>query len=362
MIYDRRKISLRQALLLFTTILASPVVRFIPRATVKVAKQAAWLSPLISFVILVLYFILLQSLYKRHQNESLIEIFQDILGKILGKTLSMFYFLLITILASFYTRMYAERIVSTIFPNVNIIFIILVMIVTVAYVMRGGIVTLARMNELFIPILIVIFLVSDILLMPQMKINNFLPITYEDIIPILRGSLFAIGLWPYLTFILMFSDKITNKENLKNAGFQTSILIIFLITIAITTPLGVFGWSLITKMPIPYFYAIREISLFDIIERIEAGAITLWLLSDFMIISCFTFAAVHILQLLFKTSDTKPLINVYTVIIFFLSILISKSGFELNVLSEKVFLPVNIFVGLIVPLIIFIIGKFRGKI
>jgi spore germination protein KB len=362
MIYDRRKISLRQTLLLFINILASPVIRFVPTEAIKAAKQAAWLSPLISFVVLVLYFLLLQNLFKRHENESLIEIFQDIIGRLLGRALSMFYFLWITLLASYYTRMYAERVVSTLFPNVNIILIILVMLITVAYVMRDGIVTLARMNEIFVLIIILIFLISGTLLMPQMKIKNFLPITYEDIIPIFKGSLSIIALWPFFTFILMFSDKITNKENLKKGGFQASILITFLVTISITISLGTFGWSIVTKTPVPYYYAIRQISLFNIIERIEAGAITIWLLADFIIISSFTFAAVHILKLLFKTSDTKPLINIYTVILFFLSLLIGRSRFELSALSEDVLLPVNIFMGLVVPLIIFIVGKFRGRI
>jgi len=115
-------------------------------------------------------------------------------------------------------------------------------------------------------------------------------------------------------------------------------------------------------MPIPYLNTMMQISLFDIIERVEAGIIMFWIVTDFMLISIFIYSAIHMLRLSFNLSNIKPLTTIYIVGIFYLSLALAKSTLELRTLSEYVITPMNIVMGFILPILIFGVGKLRKKV
>ena len=54
MISGKDKISIRQAMYLFLTIVASPAIRLVPVYAAQTAEEAAWLAPIVAAVILFL--------------------------------------------------------------------------------------------------------------------------------------------------------------------------------------------------------------------------------------------------------------------------------------------------------------------
>jgi hypothetical protein len=68
------------------------------------------------------------------------------------------------------------------------------------------------------------------------------------------------------------------------------------------------------------------------------------------------------LKWLFKLKDTKPLISIYLILLYVLSSYLARNLFELRQLSNILFLPGNIILGLIIPMIAFMIGKLRRKV
>jgi hypothetical protein len=181
------------------------------------------------------------------------------------------------------------------------------------------------------------------------------------IIPVFKGSLIVTASWAYFIIILMFSDKINNKVNIVKLGTKFHLLLTFLTLQSIIVPVGIFGWSVVTKLPNPYFTSITEMSVFGVIERLEAGVVAVWILTDFVLIATFAFAALHILKLITKASDTKPFINIYSVLVFFLSLFLARSNFELKAIAVPILIPLNIFMEYILPLIVFIVGKIRRR-
>jgi spore germination protein KB len=359
---DNGKISVRQAMIFIILVFCAPAIRYIPIYTAQNAKHAAWLTPLIAVCFEIVYMLIWASFIKKYGSKSYIDIIKDVVGKILGTVIIIMYFLWITFLLSYNVRMYAERIVSSAMPNVSIFIVLGAMLLLVGYIVKNGIITLAKMCELFFILLAIIFVFYNTLILPLIHIENLFPITHKDIWPAFLASFGVLAIFSYNILIFIFNDKIDHKGEFKKISIHTIIILTLISMAVIIVPLGIFGWSLLIKLPMPFLNSMMEISLFDIIERLEAGIIIFWVTADFALISVFVYSAMHILRLSFNLSNIKPIKVIYMIGIFFLSLIIAKSTLELKILSETVITPLNIVMGFCIPILIYIIAKIRKKV
>ncbi len=359
---DREKISLKQALFLFLTAVYTPAVRLAANYTAIEANHAGWLCPLASFPVLVILLWLIKSIYMKHKTASFSDLLNIILGKLAGKIVLMIYIVYITLLLALYVRYYAERLVTSTYPGIKIQLFMVVMLVMVAYILRKGIVIIARMNEIIIIFLTFVFFLLFIFLMPEIEINKLTPISYMDILPVMKGSLGITALWIYIFFIFIFSDRIMEKDKVMDKGLGISVFLLLVTLFLIISSIGSLGASIISRTPLSFYAAVRQVKAFGIFERLESILVTSWVISDFIIISVFTFIILEMVKGLFNLSHIKPLINIFILFIYVLSLYISKNIFELQTYSSAFAVPANIFFGFIFPLILLLIGKIRRKV
>lgn len=355
------KISLRQALLLYLNILFSSSIRFIPSITSEKANQAAWLTPLPSFIILILFIFILNNIYKK-SSASFIDIMYSITGKTIGRVILTFYIIWFQIPIALFLRYYVERILTSIFPNVSTGLFLILLILLVVYVLPSGIVVIARMNELIFVIILVSFLFVVCLALPIIEPSNLLPISYMDIVPILKGSIPITSIWCYLTYIFFIGDEVKDKNKIKKLGFETAISLAIFTIILIATCIGALGYSVVERAPLPFLSVTKLITIFESLGRVHSIIVVLWVTSDFILISTLMYISLNMCKSLFNLTSIKPFINMYGIFICFFTLLICNSKFELEALSSKIVSPGNILFALVIPVLIFIIGKLRRKI
>ncbi len=359
---EKTKISLRQAMLLFIVSFLAPAIRYIPIFTTQEAKQAAWLSPFITIIFEVFYMYIFIKFFKKYKKESFIDILNDVFGKVIGFILCILYFLWLTLMIAYNLRIFAERILGTVNPNLSIILVISILLFLVLYVVKNGIVTLARMNELFIIAIVFVFTLVSILMIPNMDIKNMFPITYKDIYPIFKANFGILAIWSYSIAIFMFADKIKEKTDFKKVSFKLILYITIISIVVIIAPLAIFGHSLVITMPVPFFSSVMQISIFETIERIESMVVIFWIITDFILISVLTYTSVHIIAKMFKLQNPNPFIKIYIFGILFFALCIANSTFELSTISVYILTPLNILMGYCIPVLTFVIAKIRGKV
>lgn len=357
-----KKISIRQAVFIFLTVIFTPAIRIIPVYTAERAKQAAWLSPVAAIVMLIVLSFIWQALYKKYQGYSLMEIYSDITGKIIGRILAAVHLVWMVLLTALYVRYFAIRLIGSIYPNISLNIIIISMLAVIVFTLRYGLTTLTRLNEIILPLLLGIFFLLIILMIPNIKLGFLTPISYRSILPILNASIGIMGLLVYFTFLFIFGDRISNKDKIKKTGIKISLFLLIVMTATIVVTLGTFSHSVAQRTQFPFLIAVKQISLFNTIERIESVIVALWVISDYILISFLTMCTLHILKFLFKLSDTKPFISIYMIFIYMLSLYIAGSVFEMEELSSIIIIPGNIALGFVLPAIILLIGKIRKKV
>lgn len=359
---NKGKISLKQAVLLFIVLFCAPSIRFMASYTAPISKQASWLVPFVSMFFYIILILVIYKIFKKYDKESFVEIMQDILGKKIGGILIFLFFLAISFDLSYNIRIFSERLLGSVIPNIDIIVIIGAILALTFYILKDGIVPLARMNEIFLIFIILILVISTILVLPNLDVSNLFPITYKDIVPVFNANIGIVAIFSYITVFFMFSDKIVDRKDFKKISVKLILALTIISLIAIACPIGVFGWSLVSKMPIPFINTVMEISFFDTIERIEAFVVMFWILADFVSICVLTYSAIHIISVYFKINKTNSVLSIYIVSMFFMSLCIAKSTVELNALSKYVIVPLNIVMGYFIPIIVLIVGKVRKKI
>lgn len=359
---DRGMISQYQSITLYVLIFFSPCIRYIPSFTSSVAGRAAWMSIIPMIFIGLLYLYVWNSIMAKYKSISYLNIMKDILGSKIGSICGYIFFIWITIMLAYNVRVYAERILSTATPNINMILLVGMFFLVSFYILKSGIVVLARMSEIFSIIMIVIFFASCVMVAPNIDVTNYFPITYKDIFPAFKGSLGIITIWSYISILFIYYDKVLVREKFKSLNFKLYLFLIIISLLTILIPLGVFGETVLSKMPIPFLSSIMEISFFETIERIDAGIIVFWIITDFMLTALFTYSAMHLVKEEFEIENIRPITSIYLLFVFFLTLIIAKSNFELTSLSTNILTAMNIIIGFIIPFAIFIVGKIRKKI
>lgn len=360
----KNQISIRQLFLIFITIIGSPTLRLLPAHTAKYAKQVSWLSAFVGIGVLILLVFVFSYMFDKLKSGSLLDAAEIILGKVLGRVIWVIYLIWSTVLAALYSRYYGDRLVNSIFPNSYYFVFVLIMLVLVTFVLRSGIDVFARMIEIILPLAIFVYALTCVILLPIVDINNLTPVTHKDILPVLTGSISPIGILCYISFVFLMADKVKNKNkgSIKRMGFISSGVLLPLVTAGIIMPVGILGYNAVTKLNLPFFSASKATSFLGIIDRLESGIVATWVLTDFAIISVFLFVGLNINKKLFNLSDEKPLISIYVVLVYILTLYISDSNYEIIAFSEYIALPVNIALGVVIPIIIFALGKLRKKI
>ena len=362
MLSDSRKISIRQAVLIFLTITFTPSIRLIPTYAAQRAKQAAWLSPIISTVLLLLLGLVWQVLYKRYKDCSLMEIYCDITGSIAGRIIAVIYLLWMILLTALYIRYFAIRLVGAIYPNTSISIFTISMLVIVTYTLRFGLPVLARFNEVVLPFLVLVFFLLFLMMIPNIKTEMLTPVSLRSILPVVRASVGSTGILAYFTFIFIFGNRINNKESIKKSSAEMSMFLTAALVLIQISILGTFGYRVAQRTQLPFLVAVKQISVMNIFEKVESIVVSVWVLSDFVIISFFITCALSILGFLLKLRDTKPLISIYVIFSYFLCMLLANNVFEMEKLSDAFAIPGNIILGFVIPAVMLLVGKIRRKV
>lgn len=362
MLAGKQKISCRQAILLFIFASGSPAVRLFPEQTAKIAKQAGWLAPLVSSAAFVLLAFIISKIFKGYKDANLADIYYDVMGVFAGKIIISIYLLWVLLLLALYVRYYAERLVASIMPDASLSFFAISMLILIFFVLRGGLVSIARFSEFFFFLFAIIVYLLFFLSLPDLRMKNLFPISGIDILPIFKSSYVMFGIWVYFLYVFFFGDQINDKEHIMKFGLQGALFLGISTMIVIIQTLGSLGPTVVERMLLPYFVSVKHISLLETVERLESVIIAFWIMADFIIIWFFSYIALKLAKSLFNLSESRLLVTPLVIFAYIFSLYLAKNRFELETFSSGIGLPINIMLGFVFPLVLLIVGKIRKKV
>ncbi|QVK19954.1 GerAB/ArcD/ProY family transporter [Mycoplasmatota bacterium] len=360
MLKSEGKISVKQLMIIFIIAVYTPSARFLPTYVAGEAKQAAWLSPVITLIIFLAIVYASSKLFKKYNTQSYAEILNDITSRFIGKVIVLLYIIWVTYLLVWYVRFYGETLVTLVYPNVDINIFLIVILYLVSITIKSGVVIIARMSETIFLIVTISITVIIALMIPDIKIGNITPISTLDVVPIFKGSIGSTSLI-CLPCLFFFSHEWTKKNEFLIQGFKAGFYIFVLETLIILACIGKLGHTIISNSSLSFWISVKNVELLGFLSGMESLLLSAWLLTDFVIITILTYSALNMFKSLFNLKDYKPFINIHLVIIYLISWIVAKNIWELGELGSAIGVYMDFFLATL-PIFIFLVGRIRKKI
>ncbi|OZU90691.1 spore gernimation protein [Virgibacillus indicus] len=304
---EKGRISTGQmVILLYPTVIATAIL-LVPGITGKFAGNDMWLSPIWASLAGCITILIMAQLHNRFPRQTIIQYSEEIIGKIPGKLIGFIILFFFFHSNGLVLREYGEFVVGNFLPTTPLVVVIGSMIFVSGLAVRGGIEVMARSAQVFVPIVLFLFILIVILLIPDLEPANLLPFFEKGLIPSLKGAIVPTT-WFLQLFAITFILPVLKK---KEGGMKWGMITVFLIMVTLVLS-NLFTMLLFGKLTPTFTYPIMEaaryISIADFIQHLESIVMAIWVSGTFIKISVFYYViAVGTAQLL-NLQDYRPIV------------------------------------------------------
>ena len=356
-----------------TLVLMVPALRHFVTASARYAGRAAWLTPLIAALPLLLYLHFIADFMDcRREGENLQELMLRCLGPKLGRGALALTAAWLLLYSGFVLRTGADRMIITIYPNSSPAAFTVAMGLVCLVAALGKPRTIIRCAQLIKPLVLAALLLILFFALASVKSSNLLPITVNDALPATLGSLAAVNVLLVGVYTLCFVEGncpvSPGRARESSLWLLWMVVLLCLLTTAIT---GMFGAELTAKINRPFFVMVRNLVFFRTVERVEALVAMLWLFPDFLLVSLLLWSAQHCLRLIFRFDPAytgerlldpgqgRWLTWPCALAVIISSLLIGRNATGLELWSSQIIPLLNLGFALLFLPAVYIIGKLK---
>ena len=357
------KISAKQATRLFLIASAAPIIRIVPTYTAMYEKQAAWISAIIALGVCVLIAVFYSKMFnnKKIKVKSMENAFESTYGKFATKIILFIVLFMQILIAATRLRVFTERIQTLVFTDTIPELLMIAFMASAFVISKLRLKYIGRFAELLEFILIIVFAVVIAISMQNFKITNLYPVTIYDIPGALYGTVSFIGIMGLYSYVFYLGDSIEKRDQLLKCGKSAAMLFCITGLGLILITVGSFGYRVVEAFSQPFFMALKSANILGVFEGIESIFVTFWTIADYaMVIYHFVISGV-LLKKIFNLQSRATMIAPVIFIIYILSFTLSKNFFMISQLTDYIILPLNIMIGIILPMVTFLIMKIKNR-
>lgn len=347
------------AFILFGAIVGYGVVN-LPNDAAAAAGTGAWIPLIFITAVVVLFTYFIIYIGYNNENQTLFEYSQKLMGKSVGKLITILYIIYFLLVFSILVRSYSEVVTTFFFHKTPPWAISLFFLLVVGYALTKKIKTIARITEIYIFLVLIGYIFIHFLMATQGKVVNIRPILgSEDITTYAKASfklLFSF-LGPEVIMFIPINKK-TNKGVIKYP-IVSIVLIGLLFIFIVESTISVVGIEDIIYYNASVFKVIKGIDIpyLEIFRRPDGVYIMFWTLSLFCSLCIWSYGVVSLSKKFFKNSS----LNIIILSVIAISFILSQFPKTPDEIEKMLSLAgyIGIFTLIVIPTILFIITKVR---
>lgn len=302
-------------------------------------------------------------LARLYPNQTFPQFSELLLGKVLGKLITLLYLLTIVFASGLILWNLGNFLVTFVLIETPAEIIILIFILLVIAASRFGIGTLGKASDIFFPLFVGLFVLLIVSVSPQINVLNIQPVLEKGASPVIKSFFPYLG-YPYLelSLFLMFTPYVKQKEKITKAfciGLLIGGVVLAILTVMSILVLGV---ETTASRMYPSYLLAQKINIAGFFSRVEIVIAILWFVSIFFQLTI-SFNAMSIcLAQLIGVGDYKRLVFPLGGILFVLPfIIVPNTSYvpELDITTWWVQTSIS---GLVIPLLLLGIALIRKRI
>lgn len=329
--------------------------------TPPVVRQDVWWQSFFAALLGVGFLWVHHQLWQRYPDQTFVQVAETVLGRPLGKLVSLLYLLFFLLMLSLNLRLTGEFFLHAFLPRTPVIVVIGVVAALAAWSSRAGIEVMGRAGQVVFPLLIGSILLIVLLLLKDVQFERLMPpvILHTGPFPHLQDMFSVAGRTVEIAWLGMLVPFVNQREGLFRAAARAQIwqgAIWVIMNIAI---FGVLGRE-IEAHYFPFFAAARLVQIADFLERIDSIFLAVWLFGMFLRAGVLLWAlSVGTAQWL-SLRQYRPLVLPLTGIAVGYAIAQANTFSEIqDYLAPETFTPLTLTFVLVIPLLLLAVSAVR---
>jgi spore germination protein (amino acid permease) len=321
------KISTRQLTFMVIQAQIGVGVLSLPYNVALIAENDSWISILVAGLIIQIIILVMWLLAREYSNLTLFDICTEILGKYLGKLIILCYCGYLMLQGGFLLAKYSQILDRWMLPGTPNWIMIMLLVLTSAYVVKDSLKSIASFFVLVTPLLIILFgLISYTL--KDANLFYLLPVGVTGPVKIFEGSqeaMFSMIGSDLLFFIYPYVYG-TNKGKLKAVTWANVFVTLFysyLVAVSLVCFLSPYD---LNHIPETFIYLIKAYS-FKIIERMDLIFLPIWIICVATTFMYFIYITSNGLAGIFKGKSHRAYLLFVCIITFGIAILLSREEY-----------------------------------
>lgn len=354
------KISVTQFFMLAVTFVISTSDVFLPAFVAQEAKQDAWISVIIATagsLIIANMFLTLGNMYP---DKTLAEYACDILGKPLGMLVGLSYVYFFLAISWLVTSELEEIFVISFNPDSPVIVYGIITILVAAYAVYCGLEVIARINEILLPLGILILLIIALINIPNMDMYKLLPVLYNGIYPPIKGA-FLIQTWLTETVVfLQILPYIKERQKIRKYLNLSILTLGGSLMVGILT-ITVFGVGMTAKLLFPALEYVRFARLGSFLQNLDISIMVVWISGIFVKIAFSYFAGALSLSQALGFKSYKNIIFPVGVLIIAMSCATATKLTNMLFFLKYILPEYFVVMTTLIPLLLLIVAMLRKR-
>lgn len=330
--------------------------------TAGAALKDVWLAKILGILMALPVLMIYAKLLSMFEGKDIFDILNLAFGKIIGRIISLIYIWYALHIGALVLYTFSEF-VSTIGLNETpkIVFMGMLMFLS-TWAVKEGIEVLGRWAEILIVFLVFMISMNFILSIPNMKINNLLPILENGVKPVIKGgfSAFSFPFAETVIFTMVFSC-LKDKKSIFKTYISGLLLSGTVLVFIAARNIMVLGSYVMSTTYYSTYNAVEKINIGYFLQRLESAVSIVFLIAGFVQISISLLGASKGISKIFNFNDYRFIVTPTALIIMNLAFLAADDMMELTEWNLKVYPYYGFIFEVILPLLTFFICKIRYK-
>lgn len=323
------------AILMWFNVLPTAII-FLPSFLARRAQQDAWMAVIVAILLTLPLGFILTWLGTRFPHLTLFQYSEIILGKALGKIISIFYVLALIQLNALVLREFSEFLVSAVMPETPLLVFTVTLVVVAVYGARNGIEVISRSAEFVMPLMVLFILTILSLVTPEMSLRNLFPLLERGIRPVLAGAVVVLGFTGEISLLAGISGFINPPQGIKMSVILGLVGVFFFLVLVVLGGILVFGSAETARLTFVVFSLARMVSIANFLERIEVLFMAIWVAGVFIKVMLNLYITSLGLATVMGLTDFRPLCAPLAALIVALSVLLFKNISHLLFYLEEI--------------------------
>jgi spore germination protein (amino acid permease) len=323
------KLGIREFSMMLLLLLGSKFADTTPTLLFKRAKNAAWMLPIISAVIMLPSFLILLSLLKKYKDKNFIEIIYIIMGKYIGFIYSILISTIMFIYMIIISRDVVDTIITMFYPSTPPIVIYLLLMATAIFICRRGLTALGGVCWMIVPILVVTSTLTILLTLPDMKLQYIYPIGGIKITELIQGIPFFASITIEILVLSILYPKVKSHDEYKKGTFIALIIAVIFISAFCVAYVLVFDTIAVQHIPFLYLELTRIIRIGRFVSNSEAAFLGFWISAAGLRLSLYLYMTTSLFLNTFHRKNLKPFFPLFAALCLFFGLLPENFSFIL---------------------------------